>query len=300
MPISPPSLAELQHAFAGAIAAGAAPALEPWIAARGIAPGARLRIYRNANLAIHVDALATSYPALQRLLGADCFDGLATRHAAYRGSRSGNLQEYGADFADFLAAQPETAAWPWLGEVARLEWLRQQVALAADEPPADAAALIAACADPSQTLHLRPCVRVLSSAWAVLELWRYAQENLEETSQVIFSPLPPGEGPGERVRTGRNTSLRTNPLPAAATLSRRERVSPTGAVDPAVPQSVLLWREGGQVAMRALAPAQTAFVRALRHAASLDLALAAAQLIDAQVTPETLLLPLLEHALLAA
>jgi len=252
MSTSPPSLAELQRAFDGAIVDGAAPVLEPWIAARGIAPAARLRIYRNANLAIHVDALATSYPALQRLLGDDCFDGLATRHAAYHGNRSGNLQDYGADFADYLAAQPETAAWPWLGDVARLEWLRQEVALAADEPPADAAALIATLADADHTLRLRPCVRVLTSAWTVLDLWHYAQS------------------------------------------------SQAGDLDPATPQSVLLWREDGQVAMRAIAPAQAAFVRALRHAASLALALVAAQLIDAQVAPETLLLPLLEHALLAA
>jgi len=252
MPTSPPSLAELQRAFAGAIVDGAAPALEPWIAARGIAPAARLRIYRNANLAIHVDALATSYPALRRLLGEDCFDGLATRHAAYHGNRSGNLQDYGADFAAFVVAQPETAPWPWLGEVARLEWLRQEVALAADAAPADAAVLIAALAGAHHALRLRPCVRVLSSAWAVLDLWRHAQAPQDD------------------------------------------------AVDPAIPQSVLLWREDGQVAMRAIAPAQAAFVRALLHEASLALALAAAQLIDAQVAPETLLLPLLEHALLAA
>ncbi len=250
--LPPPSLAELQHAFAAAIVDGAAPALEPWIAARGIAPAARLRIYRHANFAIHVDALAISFPALRHLLGDDCFDGLATRHAAYRGSRSGNLQDYGADFADYLAAQPETAAWPWLGEVARLEWLRQEVALAADEAPADAATLLATLIDASQPLRLRPCVRVLSSAWAVLDLWRCAEAPEHD------------------------------------------------AIDPAMPQSVLLWREGSQVAMRAIAPAQAAFVEALRHESSLDLALAAAQLIEAQAPPETLLRPLLEHALLAA
>ena len=250
---APPSLAELQHAFAGAIVDGAAPALVPWIAARGIAPAARLRIYRNANFAIHVDALAISYPALQALLGAECFDGLATRHAAVHGSRSGNLQDYGADFAAFLDAQPETAAWPWLGELARLEWLRQETALAADAAPADAGALLAALADARHPPRLRPCVRVLASAWAVLDLWQRA-----------FSA-------GE----------------AAATAPTR-------------PQAVLLWREGGQVAMRALSFAQAAFVRALRDGWSPDQALAAAQHIEAQVPAETLLRPLLEHALFAA
>lgn len=253
---TPPSLAELQHAFAGAIVDGEAPALEPWIATRGIAPAARLRIYRHANFAIHVDALVTSYPALHRLLGADCFDGLATRHAAYHGSRSGNLQDYGADFATFLDAQPETAAWPWLGELARLEWLRQEAALAADEPPADAAALLAALAAAGHPLHLRPCVRVLVATSAVLDLWQRAWV----AEEVTASP----------------------------------------AIDLIRPQAVLLWRDGGQVAMRVIAPAQAAFVRALRQASLLDQALAAAQHVDAQVPAETLLRPLLEHSLLAA
>jgi len=171
---APPSLSELQHAFAQVLQGGEAPALQAWIAGHGIDPAARLRIYRHAGYAIHVDALATSYPALRRLLGEDSFDGLATRHAAWHGSRSGNLQDYGADFADFIAAQAETAAWPWLGEVARLEWLRQQAVLAADAAPADPAALLAALADAKGALRLHPSVRVLRSDWAVLDLWRHA------------------------------------------------------------------------------------------------------------------------------
>lgn len=258
----PPSLPELQHAFAAALAGDDGEALTPWIAARGIAPAARLRIYRHAGYAIHVEALATSFPALRLLLGEDCFDGLATRHAACQGSHSGNLQDYGEDFADFLARQAETAAWPWLRDVARLEWLRQQVALAADEPPADAASLIVAFADPGQPMYLRPCVRVLSSAWAVLDLWRCAQECPEASS------------------------------------SPRRKLGPSD-FDPATSQSVLLWREATQVAMRAIDPAQATFIHALQSATPLDHALAAAQAIDAQATAESLLRPLLEHALLA-
>lgn len=171
---APPSLSELQHAFAGVLQGNEAPALHTWIAERGIDPAARLRIYRHAGYAIHVDALVTAFPALRRLLGEECFDGLATRHAARRGSYSGNLQDYGADFAGFLAVQAETAAWPWLGDVARLEWLRQQAVLAADAAPADAAALLVALAGAQGALRLRPCVRVLRSGWAVLDLWRHA------------------------------------------------------------------------------------------------------------------------------
>ncbi|HET6806185.1 MAG TPA: DNA-binding domain-containing protein [Frateuria sp.] len=174
----PPSLHELQRAFGAALVGGDGEPLAPWIAARGIEPAARLRIYRHANLAIHVEALATSFPATLRLLGEACFDGVATRHAAWIGSTSGNLQAYGADFPGFLAAQPELAAYAWVAEVARLEWLRQETALAAPGSLADPLALVlalAAAIDP--VVRLQPHLRVCSSTVPVLGLWRYAMES---------------------------------------------------------------------------------------------------------------------------
>ena len=238
---APPSLRELQHAFAGVLAGGEAPALHAWITARGIDPAARLRIYRHAGYAIHVDALATGYPALRRLLGEDAFDGLATRHAAWHGSRSGNLQDYGADFADFIGAQPETAAWPWLGDVARLEWLRQEAVLAADAAPADPATLLAALADAKGALRLRPSVRVLRSDWAVLDLWRHA---------LLPDTAAPGPSAAQAVllwREQAQVAMRAiTPAQAAFAQALYRRVQPADAltdalaVDAAVPPEALL------------------------------------------------------------
>ena len=173
----PPCLSELQRAFGAALVDGDTTALAPWIAARGIDPSARLRIYRHANLAIHVEALMSSFLAVTRLLGEDCFDGLATRHAAWVGSSSGNLQEYGADFPGFLALQPELAAVAWVAEVARLEWLRQEVALAAPGIDIDPVALMLALArsnDPR--VHLQPHLRVCDTSVPALDLWRFAMD----------------------------------------------------------------------------------------------------------------------------
>ena len=172
---TPPGLSELQRAFGAALVEGDGTTLVPWIAARGIEPAARLRIYRHANLAIHVEALMVSYPAVVRLLGEDCFDGLATRHAAWVGSRSGNLQDYGADFAGFLALQPELAAVAWVAEVARLEWLRQEVALAAAGTRADPVALVLALAHGSDPrVRLQAHLRVCDAGVPALDLWRFA------------------------------------------------------------------------------------------------------------------------------
>ncbi|HWU76038.1 MAG TPA: DNA-binding domain-containing protein [Rhodanobacter sp.] len=174
---APPSLSELQAGFARAMIEGAAPALLPWIDTRGIEPAARLQIYRHAILATQVTSLVASFPAVERMLGVDCFDGWATRYAAWHGSRSGNLQNLGDDFADYLETRPELASLGWLGDLARLDWLRQCTILAADAEALDAAslqaALLAAGDDP--LLDLLPCVHVIAADFPVLDLWRYSE-----------------------------------------------------------------------------------------------------------------------------
>lgn len=174
---APPSLSELQAGFARAMIDGAAPALLPWIGTRGIDPAARLQIYRNSILATQVDSLLGSFPAVERMLGADCFDGWATRYAAWHGSRSGNLQNLGDDFADYLEAQPELASLTWLGDLARLDWLRQCTILAADGDALDAAALQAAfaAAGDDPFVQLLPCAHAMTADFPLFDLWRYTE-----------------------------------------------------------------------------------------------------------------------------
>ncbi|HXS04721.1 MAG TPA: DNA-binding domain-containing protein [Rhodanobacter sp.] len=174
---APPNLSELQAGFARAMIDGAAPALLPWIGTRGIEPAARLQIYRNAILATQVASLVASFPAVERMLGVDCFDGWATRYAAWHGSRSGNLQNLGDDFADYLEARPELSGLGWLGDLARLDWLRQCTMLAADAEAPDAASLQAAlsAAGDDPFLHLLPCVHAIAAPFPVLDLWRYCE-----------------------------------------------------------------------------------------------------------------------------
>jgi hypothetical protein len=187
-----PSLHELQHAFAACLVAGEAVDLTPWIDARGIDPRDRLRIYRNAGFAIHVEAVEAVFPAVRALVGAACFDGLATRYTARHGSTSGNLQHFGHDFPAFIRSQPETVDYPWLADVAQLEALRQDALLAAQVEPPDPDALLQTleASDAKDIhLHLQPHVRVLCSGVPVLDLWRWAMEPQGETPD----PHSPGQ-----------------------------------------------------------------------------------------------------------
>jgi hypothetical protein len=190
--MSAPSLRELQRAFAASLVQGDAPALTPWIAARGIDPQARLGIYRNAGYAIHVEVLEAVFPALRALVGEACFDALATRYTARRGSDGGNLQHFGRDFPAFVQVQHEIATHAWLPDVARLEWLRQDVLLAAQAPAPHMPDLLEALQQASAEsihLHLQPHVRVLCSAAPVWDLWHWALDPGEDTPD----PSAPGQ-----------------------------------------------------------------------------------------------------------
>lgn len=251
--LSEPGLHALQVDFARSIIDGAAPQLLPWIASRGIDPAARLQIYRNAILATQVDTLATDFPAVQRLLGEDCFDGWATRYAAWHGSTSGNLQNFGQAFAGFLEDQAELATLRWLGDLARLEWLRQCTILAEEAPALDLAtlhaSLLATGDDP--VLVPLPCVHAMTSTSPILDLWRFSQSPDE-----VMVDIDAGS------------------------------------------QGVLLWRDHGQVAMQACAPATALFVKALLDGATLQGATAAALDFDSNADLAQLLAPLLANTLI--
>lgn len=160
-----PSLLELQRSFMDALHDREAIGPVAAICGNGLAPEARLRIYRHSGEAIQTGALRTTYPAVLALVGEDFFEQTALAYRGLHPSRSGNLQWFGARFADYLAGLPALRALAYVPEVARLEWLRQQAALAA-------------AGDAQRTLH--PSVHLLDSAQPVLSVWRFATQPGDE------------------------------------------------------------------------------------------------------------------------
>lgn len=173
-----PALGELQQRFFDALLGRGEQDPCAWVEAGGIAPAQRIDIYRHGGDEIHAAALRTTYPAIRALVGDAYFDQIARRYRRAFPSRSGNLQRFGDMFGAFLDMQPEAAEFAYLSDVARLEWQRQQVALAADadvEPmsmPAFVDAL--ALADGPMRLDFVPAVGVMASAHPVLTIWGVA------------------------------------------------------------------------------------------------------------------------------
>ena len=172
-----PELKALQELFSAAMSARDESAL-PLIAGDEAEARKRLAIYR-ANIAANsTGALAAIYPIVRTLVGAEFFAALAQAYSAAHPSASGDLNELGAQLADFLPAFAPAHSLPYLPDVARLEWLAHQAHYAADHAPLDVAALGFAEDDYARlALTLHPAVGVLSSAYPLFRIWEVHQDD---------------------------------------------------------------------------------------------------------------------------
>src|SRR5215469_18152462 len=168
-----PTLCELQRDIAhGLIARGGAAAAH--VIADGLAPAARLAIYRNTVIASLTTALRLSYPAVHRLVGAAFFDSAAHLFLAARPPRGACLDDYDPGFADFLAGFAPAAAIPYLAGVARLDWAVNRALHAPDADGLDPASLaaIATAGEPRLRFVPHPSVGLVRAEHPVDAIWR--------------------------------------------------------------------------------------------------------------------------------
>lgn len=170
-----PALPELQQRFLDALYDDDASGPIEEIAGNGLEPPARLRIYRHSCNEIQTGALRAAYPAVLALVGPAFFEQTAHGYRQAQPSASGNLQGFGAGFADYLASLSSLAGYPYLPDVARLEWRRQLAVLAADADTVDAEGHVgmAGAAFQRKRVLLHPSIQLLRSPYAVMTLWRW-------------------------------------------------------------------------------------------------------------------------------
>ncbi|WP_354675059.1 DNA-binding domain-containing protein [Cupriavidus alkaliphilus] len=174
MPSGQPSLLELQRAFARELEDAATGGASAHVVADGLAPQARLDLYRNSATATLVAALRLSYPAVHALTGPGFFEGACRRFIAQSAPQSAWLDVYGDGFADFLARLPEAGAIDYLPDVARLEWAVSTVLHAPDATPLDLRRLAESDLSAAGAMHFlpHPAVRLVHAAFPVDAIWR--------------------------------------------------------------------------------------------------------------------------------
>ena len=112
-----PSLREQQLRLADAMLAAPGVAV-----ASGLREPAaeRLAVYRNTVRTNYRNALGATYAVVQRLVGAPFFNAAVDAFVSEYPSTSGDLNDYGAQVADFIEGYAPARDLPYLPDVARL------------------------------------------------------------------------------------------------------------------------------------------------------------------------------------
>lgn len=168
-----PSLLEAQSQFASELLGG------------GGAAG--MAVYRANVYGNWTGALAAAYPIMRKIVGGEFFQGLARAYADAHPSASGDLNEYGARMAEFVASFRHTQDLPYLPDVARMEWLAHLAYYAADRQEFRAAHI-----DDAESLspRLAPACALLESPWPLGRIWTVHQDDYEGEIAVDLGAGP--------------------------------------------------------------------------------------------------------------
>ncbi len=205
-----PSLADLQTAFAAAVL-GQGDDIAHTVRGGGLAPAQRVQVYRNAVRVRLKDALADTYPVLRRLVGDACFDGVASEFLRQYPPRVGYLHPFGARMAELCAQLPVLAGFPYLPDVARLEWAWQQAFHAAGAPglPAQAFAAVPVEQQHAIGLRLQAGASLLRSAYPIGRIFEVNQPDYQGDDAVSLD-----RGGESLLIIRRGFDVRVEPLPA--------------------------------------------------------------------------------------
>jgi hypothetical protein len=150
---------------------------------------ARFMVHRGNVLESLVGALGHTYPAIRALAGEHNFRALAGAFVRTRPPRRPELLRYGEGFADFAAGHAAALSdFPFLPDLARLEWAVHDAYFAPDAP-ALAGEMLAAIAPerlPALRLALHPAARLVrSESHPIHAIWSAAA-----AGGALPDPLP--------------------------------------------------------------------------------------------------------------
>ena len=171
-----PALSASQQLFAGALLdPGQAPQVLSQF--KGGDNEHRFGLYRGNLAATWDKTLSAAYPVVRALMGEEFFSGLAKAYGRAHPSTSGDLNRFGAGFDDFLRHFPHVADYPYLPDMATLEWALHRAHYAPAAQGVTARRLAALSPEHMETtrMTLHPACRLLSSEWATIPLWQAHQ-----------------------------------------------------------------------------------------------------------------------------
>jgi hypothetical protein len=168
----------VQANFAAALLeADAAAALLPSLRDRSAGALGRLALYRGNLHALWNKSLGNTFPIVRALVGEEFFAALARAYGRVHPSVSGDLNTFGARFAEFVGSFEHTRSLRYLGDVATLEWAVHCARHAADASalPRERVAAISPHDLLRSRFRVQPALRWIESRFPIASIWHAHQ-----------------------------------------------------------------------------------------------------------------------------
>ncbi|MEJ8473108.1 DNA-binding domain-containing protein [Roseibium algae] len=132
----------------------------------------RFGVYRNNVISSLIEALEQTFPAVQHMLGEEYFKALARDFVVAHPPTSPVLIWYGDEFPAFVECFKPLAPYPYLSDVARVEWAWLQAYHSQDAAPLDPSELAAVAPKDlgAMVFAVHPAVFIVQSSWPVWSL----------------------------------------------------------------------------------------------------------------------------------
>ncbi len=179
------SLRDLQRDFLGYAFGDTAVGERPWIVTNGLSVDQRLKIYRNNAVVGFEKAMQATFPALVRMGGVDWFNQMARAYQRDNPSRSGDLNEVGGEFPDFLYDQLKDGDYEYFSDVALLEWSYQQCLGESPVPPMNLDRLATHLQeDLSLRFQVAAPTRAIESIYPLFAIWNQNRGDREQSAVI--------------------------------------------------------------------------------------------------------------------
>ncbi len=204
------SLRKLQLAFRHAILGDKKISLSSHIEQNGLTSKQRIQIYQNNVFFTLTAALKSIYPTIHQILAEPSFLAIAHHYIVRYPSNFGDISSFGMHFGKFLANSLATKSFPYLKEIANLEWAYHEVFHEEEVEYFELNKLKTVSAEKYSQIkfNLNPACRLLSCKYPILSIWQYYQQ--QKTSP--FSPSLQAHHCEEHLRPVANDAC-GNPTP---------------------------------------------------------------------------------------